>query len=527
MDHFTQWERKRRARAVAVAALLTLGTAPAMAQADDTLTIAIPTFSDQTMTPWAGSGQRKTYLDLVYEYLVYLDGDGNTQPGLAESWEMANEGKTWTFNLRAGVPFSDESCGTVTAEDVKFSIERLIDEDSRAGPASTMRRVIDTIETPDELTVVVNLKAPDFLLDKGYFGEAQQLGIVCKSYIEAQGEGEATAPPVGTGAYELESSTDGSEIVLKLRDDLDGGHWRVSPDFGHVVFKAVPEEATRVAMLQAGEADIAPVSFDSIPGLEAAGLRIVSAEKTWSPVIRLGGTVQTDPERFNPDNPWADVRVRRAMNYAVDKQTIIDELFHGQGTVANGDTPVDAWDSVEPYPYDPDMARQLLAEAGYPDGFDMRLKTFVTTPGAELPLMAEAVALYWADVGINATIEPGDWPSIRSEWTSGTPLDFAMTHRGFPFPNPENGVEAGFSTRSLFASFTSDELEGMLADLAAETDPATRTAKLTAIGQYIRDEAGAVFMVLANEPYGVGPRVGDWGIDTSYVYNFDQAKKAE
>ena len=517
---------KQRTRSLLLgASILAVGglSTPASAQ-ENALVVALPTFSDQTMTPWSGSGQRKTYLDLIYEYLVYLDADGNAEPGLAESWEMSNEGKTWVFKIRAGVPFSDESCGNVTAQDVKYSIERLIAEDSRAGPASTMRRVIDSVETPDDLTVVVNLKAPDFLLDKGYFGEAQQLGIVCKSYVESVGENEAKAAPVGTGPYALESSTDGSEIVVTLRE---GDHWRVSPEFDQVVFKAVPEEATRVAMLQTGEADIAPISFDSIPGLESMGIRIVSAEKTWSPVIRLGGTVQTDPERFNADNPWADRRVRQALNYAVDKQAIIDELFHGQGTVANGDTPVDAWNSVPPYPYDPEKAKELLAEAGYPDGFPMRLKTFTTTPGAELPLMAEAVALYWADVGVDVTIEPGDWPSIRSEWTSGTPLDFAMTHRGFPFPNPENGVEAGFSDRSLFASFTSDDLEEKLASLAAETDPAVRTQKLTDIGQYIRDEAGAVFMVLANEPYGVGAKVGDWGITTSYVYNFDQVEKAD
>ncbi|MBF9042251.1 hypothetical protein HKCCE4037_02855 [Rhodobacterales bacterium HKCCE4037] len=511
----------RPAFAAALAVTLLPGVATAQ---DDTLVIALPTFSEQTMTPWSGSGQRKTYLDLVYEYLVYLDGDGNAEPGLAESWELNEDGTQWTFNLREGVPFSDESCGTVTAADVQYSIERIIAEDSRAGPASTMRRIIESVETPDDMTVVINLSAPDFLLDTGYMGEAQQTGIVCRSYVEGLGEDADTAPPVGTGAYVLETSVEGSEITLTRRE---GDHWRVSPEWPSISFRAVPEEATRVAMLLAGEADIAPVSFDSIPGLEEADISIVSAEQTWSPVIRLGGIVQTDPARHNPDLPWADVRVRQAMNYAIDKQTIIDELFAGQGTVANGDTPVQAWADVPPYPYDPDRARELLAEAGYPDGFDMVLRTFATTPGAELPLMAEAAALYWADVGINVTIEPGDWPSIRSEWTSGEAWNYAMTHRGFPFANPENGVEAGFSDRSIFASFTSAELEELLAGLASETDRDARRERLTEIGQYIRDEAGAVFMVLANEPYGVGPDVGDWSIDTAYVYNFDQAGRAE
>ena len=97
------------------------------------------------------------------------------------------------------MPFSDDSCGTVTAEDVTYSIERIIDEDSRAGPASTMRRVLDSAEVVDEHTVRLNLKAPDFLLATGYMGEAQQVGIVCKSYIEAQGEGADSAMPVGSG----------------------------------------------------------------------------------------------------------------------------------------------------------------------------------------------------------------------------------------------------------------------------------------------------------------------------------------
>lgn len=504
---------------------LLASTALAAPVAADDLVVALPTFSEQTMTPWDGSGQRKTYIDMIYEYLVYLDDDGTPVPGLAESWERSDDAMTWTFHLRAGVPFSGGH-GEVTSDDVKYSIERLIAEDSRAGPASTMRRVIDLIETPDPLTVIVHLKAPDFMLAEGYFGEAQQLGIVSRSYIEGLGADAATAAPVGTGPYELESSSDGSEIVLRLRDDA-ASHWRVQPEFERVIFRAVPEEATRVAMLRTGEADIAPVSFDSIPGLKDAGIRIVSAEKTWSPVIRLGGMVQTDPKRSNPDNPWADVRVRQAMNYAVDKQTIIDELFQGEGTVAASDTPVPQWDGVQPYPYDPDKARALLAEAGYPDGFPITLKTFTTTPGAELPLMAEAVALYWADVGIQATIEPVDWPALRAEWTEGKANDYVWTHRGFPFANPENGVEAGFSDRSLFAAFTTPDLEDKLAGLGGEPDPARRQERLVEIGQYLRDEAAAVFMVLANEPYGVGADVADWGITTSYVYNFDQVGKAQ
>jgi peptide/nickel transport system substrate-binding protein len=506
-------------------ALLPLTTMPALAQADD-LVVALSTFSEETMTPWGGSGQRKTYLDLAYEYLTYIDSEtGETIPGLAESWEMNADGTVWTFKLREGVMFSGGH-GEMTSADVAYSIQRLIGEDSRAGPASVMRRAIASVETPDARTVVVTLNYPDFELAEGYFGSAQQLGIVSKAYFESLGGQEGAAMPVGTGPYVVESASAGSVITMTLRDDIEG-HWRVQPQFENVVFRVVPEESTRVAMLQTGEADIAPISFDSIPTIEQAGLRIVSAEATWSPVVRFGGLIQTSDERYNPDAPWAKREVRQALNYAVDKQTIIDELFQGEATVAASDTPVPAWSEVEPYPYDPDMARQLLAEAGYPDGFDITLRTFTTAPGAELPLMAEAVALYWQDVGVNATIEPVDWPSLRTEWTEGRALDYVWTHRGFPFASAANGLEAGFMESSLFASFTSEELEAMIGQFSQEQDRDTRRQLFTDIGQYLRDEAGAVFIALANEPYGVSDKVGEWDITTAYVWNFDRVTKAQ
>src|SRR5690606_36657492 len=141
--------------------------------------------------------------------------------------------------------------------------------------------------------------------------------------------------------------------------DAVAGHCRVQPDFENIFFNGVPDESTRVAILRTGAADVAPVRFDSIPTVRDAGLTVVSAEATWSPVVRFGGLVQTSDNRYNGDNPWAKREVRQALNYAVDKQLIIDELFHGEATVASSDTPVPAWSGVEPYPYDPDKAREL------------------------------------------------------------------------------------------------------------------------------------------------------------------------
>jgi peptide/nickel transport system substrate-binding protein len=526
MTKHTQGHLRRTAIGLLCGVALALQpTLPAWAQADD-LIIALSTFSEETMTPWNGSGQRKTYLDVVYEYLTYAEpGTLATTPGLAESWEMSPDGKTWTFQLRQGVQFSG-GYGEMTSADVAYSIERLIRDDSRAGPASPMRRLIASVETPDDYTVVVNLNFPDFELAQGYFGAAQQLGIVSKAHFDALAEAEAEAKPIGTGAYELASITPGSEIVMSLRDDV-AGHWRVQPEFQNIVFKVVPEESTRVAMLRTGEADIAPIGFDSIPTVRDAGLTIVSAEATWSPVVRFGGLIEGSDNRYNPDAPWAIKEVRQALNYAVDKQTIIDELFHGEATVASSDTPVPAWSDVEPYPYDPDQARQLLEQAGFGNGFDITIRTFTTAPGAELPLMAEAVALYWQDIGVNAVIEPVDWPSLRSEWTEGRANNYVWTHRGFPFSSAANGLEAGFMTASVFAAYSTPELETMIQEFSTEEDLGVRDAKFAEIGQHLRDEAAAVFIALANEPYGISDKVGEWNITTAYMWNFDQVTRAD
>jgi peptide/nickel transport system substrate-binding protein len=524
LDNPRKW-RQAVLASYCMAAITMTSAMPAFA-ADDELVVALSSFAEQTMTPWSGSGQRKTYLDLIYDYLTYIDPKTQKPiPGLATSWETSADGKTWTFHLREGVTFSSGQ-GEMTSEDVAYSIQRLIRDDSRAGPASAMRRVIAAVETPDRKTIVVKLNYPDFELAQGYFGSAQQLGIVSKTYVERVGKERAEAEPVGTGPYVLKRNVRGSEIAMAQREDIKG-HWRAKSDFNNVVFKVVPEESTRVAMLKTGEADIAPVSFESLPTLRDEGLKIVSAKATWSPVIRFGGLIQTSQKRYEPKNPWAKREVRQALNYAVDKQAIIKELFQGEATVAASDTPVPAWASVEPYPYDPEKAKELLAKAGYPNGFDITIRTFTTSPGAELPLMAEAVALYWQEVGVNVKIEPIDWPALRSEWTEGRSNSYVWTHRGFPFASAANGLEAGYMARSVFASYTTKELEAMIETFSNETNAQSRESQFKAIGQHLRDEAAAVFIALANEPYGVSKKVGDWEITTAYVWNFDQVRRAK
>jgi len=484
---------------------------PTSMSQENSITIALSTFAEDTFLPWNGGVARQTYLGLIYEFLIYADPEtAEPQPGLATEWEMSEDGMTWTFQIREGVQFHD-GWGELTAEDVQYSIMRMIAEDSIGSPAAQMRNLIDTVEVTDTYTVVINLLSPYAELDRSLLMDYNAGGIiVSKAYVEEVGDEEANANPVGTGPYTLaEPHQQAGPIVLTTIPDFEN-HWRVTPQYDTVTFLLVPEESTRVAMLLSGEADLAPISYDSIPAIENAGLAIHSIPQSWVPLIWFGGIVETQEERFVQDQPWADVRVRQALNYAIDRQAIADTIFQGQAVPAGAPNPVPSWIDIAPYPYDPDMARQLLEEAGYADGFDLSLKTLTANPGAELPLIGEIVAQYWTEIGVNVTIIPSDWGTVRGELLGAEANDFFFTQRGQPFAEPLTPSTIFFAPQGPFTSYATDESAALIAEMAAELDPVRREELAREFGQLLHDDAAGIFIVYANEPYGASDKVADW-----------------
>jgi peptide/nickel transport system substrate-binding protein len=486
----------------------------------DTLVMGISSLFDETFLPWNGSVGRKLYLDPIYEYLVYLDPQTRKpMPGLATKWEMSKDGKVWTFSLRKGVQFH-EGWGELTADDVKYSLERAMDPKSILGPGSTLRRLVSKIETPDKYRVTFTLNIPDVEFERGYMANGLPFAIVCKKYIEEKGDAAANAHPVGTGPYALAEANRGTSIKLKAAPGVEK-HWRVRPDFHNINILGVPEESTRVAMLKAGEVDLVPINYDSIDSIKAAGFNVLAVKNNWAPLIRLGGLVKTNPKVYNPNVPWADKRVRQALNYAVNKNDIITNIFHGQARPSGGDFPAPEWLSIPPYPYDPQKAKQLLAEAGYPNGFPIQLKTFTTSPGAELPVIGQAVAMYWEAVGIKATIVPSDWPTVRGMVASGKATDFAWTHRGPAFTSTAVGLQASSISNSAQATFANEMTEARMAEIDKTLDIKKRAALLRQAGEYLREEAGCVYIAFADEPYGASKRLAKWPTLSEYTTNLD------
>jgi peptide/nickel transport system substrate-binding protein len=478
------------------------------------------TFSEATFLPWNGSTGRKFYLDTIYEYLLYLDSDSaELKPGLAERWEMSPDGKVFTLWIRRGVPFQ-HGWGEVTADDVKYTIDRIRDPKSIAGPSSPLRKSIANVAAPERFKVVVTLNTPDIGFLSGYLSNGLIVPIVCKRYVESKGDATANAAPIGSGPFELQEYRQGVSITVKA---TDAKHWRVRPQFTTIKYLAVPEEFTRTAMLKTGEVDLAPINYDSIKALEHAGLRVMYVKHNWAPVIRFGGLTSRFP---NPNTPWAKKEVRQALNYALDKQTIVKSIFHGQASIVGADFPAPEWETMRPYEYDPERARALLKQAGYPGGFDMTLRTYTTTPGAEQQIVAEAAASYWQAIGVRVKIEPTSWPTLRSAWTTGRTTDVAWTHRGLAFSGTLPGLQASVMSASVFSSFANAKTDALVQAIGDAIDAKQRVSLMIELGEYLREEAGAVFIGFANEPYGMSTKIGVWPALSQQGTNIDLVTRA-
>ncbi|MFT3851875.1 MAG: ABC transporter substrate-binding protein [Ilumatobacteraceae bacterium] len=330
-------------------------------------------------------------------------------PGVAQSWETATDLLTWTFHLRDNVKFHDGV--QLTSTDVKFSIDRMIGKaeynpDYVSGSRSQFEPIVDSVDAPDPLTVVVHLKKPDPILP------IRPLYLVPKAYVEKVGDDGFAQDPIGIGPFKFVSWDPGNELVLERFDDFYLGWGDASgfhtPFVKKLVQKVIPDDAARLAALQAGEIDMAHnISADIAKQEESDGsTQVIYMPGTQPMYISINTNDEKAPD--GSPNPWRDQRVRQAANEAVDVDTIIATILTGNERRSFGssstsfgfpeDLPDKAWK------YDPEDAKKLLAEAGYPDGFSTTLSGPISRWPNSRPVM-EAVAQYLSKVGIKADIQ--------------------------------------------------------------------------------------------------------------------------
>src|SRR5881409_1484955 len=339
------------ARAVALALAALLVAAPAAAAPDGDVTWAVhislaPTWFDPAETPSVITPFMMLYA--LHDAVVKPMPGNPMAPSLAESWTVSKDGLAYEFVLRKGVKFHNGD--PVSAEDVKFSLERY-----RGGGASTLKERVAGFDVLDPLRVRIRLKQPwpDFMTFYGTPATGAAW-IVPKRYVERVGEDGFKKAPVGAGPYRFVSFTPGIELVLEANET----YWRKTPSVRRLIFRSVPDDTTRLAMLKRGEADIAY----SIRGPLAEelrrtpGLTLKAAAPTFTEWINF-------TEQWDPKSPWHDRRVRLAANLAIDRKAINDAEYLGFARISSSIVP-HAFEFFWPapaYAYDPARARQLLA----------------------------------------------------------------------------------------------------------------------------------------------------------------------
>jgi len=394
---------------------------------------------DPTMSP--GSG--KVPLIPIYDFLVGAipeTGKLSTETGIARKWECSADSKTWIFHLREGVTFHNGE--KLTAEDVKFSLEYIKRPEARSSFCGELRRMIESVEAPTPYTVIVRTKGPynlPFVLSQ--LGHTEGM-IVPKDYIEDKGSEYFGLNPIGSGPYKLKEHLSGSHITLEA---VDYPHWRIGrPKYKTITIYFVPEETTRIVKLKRGEIDISEISRDRAKEVSDK-FRIDS--KNSGNVVFVHLANQWDASTY-----LSSEKVRLALNLAVDKEAILQGLCAGMGRVIGYDWYGSYAVEYEPlpvYPYDPERARKLLAEA-YPEGVKLEMWAFTRKGVPELPTISEAVASYWQKVGVDVKIVPIQYSTMRARWKAGDA------------PNIAAGMAAG--NRPLWSSgqYLFMHSEGML-----------------------------------------------------------------
>ena len=424
-------------------------------------------------------------------------------PSLAESWAAAPDGLSYEFVLRKGVKFHNGDA--LTAEDVKFSFERY-----RGVAAKSFKERVAAVDVVDPHRVRFRLKQPwpDFMT---FYGTpATGAGwIVPKKYVEKVGDDGFKKAPIGAGPYKFVSFTPGVEVVVEAFE----GYWRKTPSVKRLVFKSVPEESTRLAMLKRSEADVAY----SIRGALAEELKRtpgLTLKPTYMPWTQW---MQFTREQWDPKSPWSDRRVRLAANLAVDRKGINEAEFLGLSRLTGSIIPHTFDFAWQPplYPFDPGKARQLLAEAGYPNGFDGG----VISSDMVYSSLAEAIANYLGGVGIRLKVTPMERAAVLKA-NQEKKLVGLNVGGSAAFGNAATRIEAYVGPGGLYVYGSHPDIDGLFREQAGETDRKRREATLQKIQQLMHERV--MFAPILEPAFlnGYGPRVAESGLGLINVHAY-------
>jgi len=475
-----------------------------------TLTIAVASVgTEPVIGPFTRQAtSQRTYWSLMADYLVLEKHDQSGYvPCLAEEWVISEDNTSITFRLRKDVQFHD-GWGELTASDVKYTIETACSQWDQA--QRYLGNLIERLEVlgPYELAIYLKTAMAEDVLHHVAPTNQVGLGIVSKAYYDSVGLAEGNRKPVFSGPYKLVEYTLGKTLEMTAVEN----HWRVVPEFKTVIFKEVPELFTRSAMMYAGEADVAEMTPDQAATLERDGFDIVSVPNAEYLTLALGGQWLSSVETYDPDLPWLDKRVREAMNLAIDRDEIVRELLHGLGSPISDFVHLPHADTRNPYPYDPDRAKELLTQAGYADGFDFKLWIF-QFPGRLDPTdILMSVAGYWEEIGLDPEIATFNVMAVYGDIvyrkTTGVCLPMMTLRLGQPYIAALDTLV--YSKSSMFPLYESAEVDAMVERYLSANNPAQRSDFVTQLADYLYQEYAFVPLVTIDKIWVTNDKIVNW-----------------
>lgn len=512
-----EWSRRGLLAAALGAAVATSFAAPAVSQTPLGVLIVGQIAEPKSLDPAAVTAVNdfRILVNLYEGLLMYAPGTLEVAPALATAWEVSEDGTEYTFRLREGVTFHD---GTpFNAEAVKFNFDRMLNEDhpyhdTGPFPLAFFFSAVQSTDVIDDMTVKFTLDAPyaPFLSNLAY-----PTGLmVSPAAVKASGA-DYGRNPVGTGPFKFAEWRSNEAVVIERNTD----YWGEPAGTDAVVFRPITDANTRVAEMLAGGIDMmVEVPPTALSEFQGNGFSVVeqAGPHLWFLILNA------------KEGPFADKRVRQAANYAINKEAIVNDVLEGTADVAAGPTPpAFGWaydESLDPYPYDPEKARALLAEAGVADGTE--LVFYVTEGGSGMldPVpMGTAIQADLDAVGFDVKIETYEWNTFLGEVNPGLEGKADMAEMAWMTNDPdtlpflalrtEAWPDAGFNS----GYYSNPEVDALLEQARAATSQDERADLYRQMQQIVHDDAPWVFVANWKQNAVTSDKVENFSLEPSFL----------
>ena len=499
------------------------------------LRVALASFSAETLDPSLDTQDGLRYHGHMHDHLVGADADGRMDArfGLLESWSANGDGSEFTLTLRPNVKWHDGE--TATAADIPASLEYYFRQGAACGVCGILNDKIADIQTTGDRAVSVRLNRPDVVFP-ALLAPIEGDTPLLPARAIANHNGSAAAldeNPIGGGPWRFAERSPADYVRYEAFPD----YWDETriPAFGALRLTQVPEEDARIALLDAGQVDIAPISATAIPAMKDKGFGVDGPKNVVSTTLRFFMS-------YDPDYLTSRLEFRQALAVSVDMPRIVEALYPPEAaSPATGSalfTPVSPGyiPDLPAYPHDLQLARDLLTQSGYA-GEPVSLLSLTAYGISEMPRINEMIAAHWQEVGVNAQIIPTEWPAVQALFTA-SPQRFGeyapapVLHGAAPArPGGDlNGLRRYISGAdgAMLTYHAPNIGDGMLAQVAATANAADRAIVLQALNRRTYAEYWAIPVMWRHDAYAISPAITGWRPTngTSSTLRFETAMPA-